>query len=157
MILPIHYPPPSHAASLAFLVVDDSTVMRRVVSNHLKDMGVQIIHQAGDAQTAWHVLTSNTIHCILCDWNMPGMTGIELLMQVRGDSRYCSLPFLMVSAEAQPEFILEAIGKGVTNYLTKPFTGPALQRKVAAALQHRFNWPTSSAAQSETGAASVSQ
>ncbi|GAB7081993.1 hypothetical protein JCM14635_36680 [Megalodesulfovibrio paquesii] len=155
--MPIKYPPPGHAACLAFLVVDDSTVMRRVVCNHLREMGVQTIHQAGDAQQAWNLLATTPVDCVLCDWNMPGMTGIELLTKVRASPQLRALPFLMVSAEAQPEYILEAIGRGVTNYLTKPFTGPALKRKVAAVLQHMHCRPLIAAGQSGTDGASVSQ
>ncbi|AGW13375.1 response regulator [Megalodesulfovibrio gigas] len=137
MICPIEYPLPSDAAGLTFLVVDDSTIMRRVVCNHLKALGITTFLQAAEAETAWTLLQSSPVDCILCDWNMPGMKGIELLSRVREAPALRHIPFLIVSAEAQPDYILEAISRGVTNYLTKPFTGPALHRKVAAALQVR--------------------
>jgi len=157
MICPIEYPPPGEAAGLTFLVVDDSAVMRRVVVNHLKELGVTSFLQAEDAATAWSILQTTPVDCILCDWNMPGMKGIELLSKVRGTPALQGLPFLMVSAESQPDYILEAIGRGVTNYLTKPFTGPALHRKVAAVLQtRRRSLATAEATQSGTDGASAS-
>ena len=67
---------------------------------------------------------------IVSDWNMPNMTGLELLKTVRADAKYKHLPFVMVTAEAEKENIIEAVKAGVSNYVVKPFTGQTLKEKL---------------------------
>ncbi len=157
MIPPIELPPSETLAALVVLVVDDSAIMRRIIIKNLKSLGVQHIHEAPHAVAAWELLQDTPVDFILCDWNMPGMKGIELLSHVRNHKRLCETPFLMVSAEAQPEYILEAVRKGVSNYLTKPFSQDDFFRKFAAVLYAQQNPPLTPEAQSGTDAASASQ
>ncbi len=67
---------------------------------------------------------------VVSDWNMPNMTGLELLKAVRADAKLKHMPFLMVTAEAEKENIIEAVKAGVSNYIVKPFTGQALKEKL---------------------------
>ena len=104
------------------LVVDDFSTMRRIVRNILRQIGLNNVVEADDGTTAWDVLTREKIDFIVSDWNMPKMTGIELLRKVRGSEEYADVPFLMVTAEAQQENIIEAVQARVSNYIVKPFT-----------------------------------
>ncbi len=118
--------------SLKVLVVDDMSTMRRIVKNVLKQIGFSDMVEAENGQDALNKLKAgdNGIGFIVSDWNMPVMQGIELLRAVRADPDLKHLPFLMVTAEAQKENIIEAVQAGVSNYVVKPFTAEALQVKL---------------------------
>lgn len=124
----------SRFGALTFLVVDDSIIMRRLIKRCLRDLGAVSIREAASANAAWDAVCAGGVDFILCDWNMPGSSGIDFLARVRKDLRFSPLPFLMVSAESKPENIMEAIQNGVSNYLTKPFTRDSLARKILAIL-----------------------
>lgn len=119
---------------LHFLVVDDSKSMRRIIARTLKDMGCAEVHETDSARKALELMESEQVDFIVSDWNMPGMKGIEFLQQVRAMDRFKEIPFLMVSAEAKTENLMDAIKAGVSNYLTKPFTPELLMRKIEAIL-----------------------
>jgi two-component system chemotaxis response regulator CheY len=119
---------------LNFLVVDDSSIMRRIIVRALQDMDCNDIHEADDGASAWDVLQRHTVDFIVCDWNMPGMKGIDFLRKVRESDRFSHIPFLMVSAEAKHENIFQAIEEGVSNYLPKPFKADLLRRKIETIL-----------------------
>lgn len=125
------------ADKMTFLVVDDSHSMRRIIIRTLKAMGCETILEADCGRTALEVLRAEIVHFIVCDWNMPGMKGIDLLRELRADDEFKSIPFLMVSAESKTENIMEAIQNGVNNYLTKPFTAHILRKKIEAILHAR--------------------
>ncbi len=112
------------------LVVDDQTHMRRLVKNMLKNMGLRMIHEAGDGKEALSVLETKDIGLIVSDWNMPHMTGIEFLRQIRSMEKHRNTPFLMVTAEATKENIIEAIGAGVSNYVVKPVQADIFESKL---------------------------
>ncbi len=118
--------------SLKVLVVDDMSTMRRIVKNVLKQIGFSDMVEAENGQDALNKLKAADagIGLVVSDWNMPVMQGIELLRAVRADSDLKHLPFLMVTAEAQKENIIEAVQAGVSNYVVKPFTAEALQEKL---------------------------
>ena len=116
--------------SIKVLVVDDMSTMRRIVKNVLKQVGYSNIEEAENGKDAWTKLKADSFGLVVSDWNMPGMTGIELLRTVRADPDLKSMPFLMVTAEAQKENIIEAVQAGVSNYIVKPFTAEALQEKL---------------------------
>ncbi len=116
--------------NMLVLVVDDFSTMRRIVKNILRQLGFNNIIEADDGTTAWEVLQKQKIDFIISDWNMPQMTGIELLRKVRADEKFADLPFLMVTAEAQQENILEAAQAKVSNYIVKPFTADTLKKKI---------------------------
>ncbi len=112
------------------LVVDDFSTMRKIIKNILRQLGFTNIVEADDGSTAWETLNKDNIEFIVSDWNMPIMTGIELLRKVRGSEEYADLPFLMVTAEAQQENIIEAVQAKVSNYIVKPFTPETLGQKI---------------------------
>ncbi len=116
--------------NMQVLVVDDFSTMRRIVKNILRQLGFNNIVEADDGTTAWEILQKQKIDFIVSDWNMPQMTGIELLRKVRADERIGHLSFLMVTAEAQQENILEAAQAKVSNYIVKPFTADTLKKKI---------------------------
>lgn len=114
------------------LVVDDFPTMRRIVKTLLKQNGFTNFIEAEDGEQAYETLKKNPdIEFIVSDWNMPKMTGIELLKTVRADPKFKHLPFLMVTAEAEKENIIEAVKSGVSNYVVKPFTGQTLAEKLS--------------------------
>jgi len=115
---------------MKILVVDDFTTMRRIVRNLLKQLGYENIEEAEDGQQALAMLKDDKYHFIISDWNMPNMTGIELLQQVRSDFELKALPFLMVTAESEKKRVIEAIKSGVNNYIIKPFTAEILKDKM---------------------------
>lgn len=112
------------------LVVDDFSTMRRIVRNILRQIGLNNVVEADDGTTAWDVLNREKIDFIVSDWNMPKMTGIELLRKVRGSEQFADIPFLMVTAEAQQENIIEAVQAKVSNYIVKPFTADTMKQKI---------------------------
>lgn len=116
---------------MKILVVDDFPTMRRIVKTLLRQNGFTNFIEAEDGVKAYTTLqTTADIEMIVCDWNMPNMTGLELLKTVRADPKVKHLPFLMVTAEAEKENIIEAVKAGVNNYIVKPFTGATLKEKM---------------------------
>ncbi len=117
--------------NMRVLVVDDFATMRRIIKNILLQLGFKNIIEADDGTTAWEILEKGEpVDLIISDWNMPKMTGIELLKKVRADDRFKDLPFLMVTAEAQKENIVEAVKYRVSQYIVKPFTPETLKEKL---------------------------
>ena len=116
--------------NMRVLVVDDFSTMRRIIKNILRQIGFNNIVEADDGTTAWDVLNRDKIDFVISDWNMPKMAGIDLLRKVRASEEYGKLPFLMVTAEAQQENIIEAVQAKVSNYIVKPFTAETLGAKI---------------------------
>jgi two-component system chemotaxis response regulator CheY len=113
------------------LIVDDFPTMRKIVKSVLKQLGYQNVVEAEDGQIALNMLRSNPqIEFVVSDWNMPNMTGIELLKSVRADAKLKHLPFLMVTAEADKDNIVEAVKSGVSNYIVKPFNAATMKEKI---------------------------
>ena len=116
---------------LTALVVDDFSTMRRIVKNILRDLEFKNILEAEDGTAAVNLLKSQKVDVIVSDWNMPKMTGLELLKFVRSDSELKDMPFLMITAESQKENVVEAVKARVSNYIVKPFTAATLGEKLA--------------------------
>lgn len=116
--------------NMKILIVDDFSTMRRIIKNLLRDLGFTNTQEADDGLTALPMLKSGDFDFLVTDWNMPGMTGIELLKEVRADEKLASLPTLMVTAEAKKDQIVEAAQAGVNGYVVKPFTAQALKDKI---------------------------
>ena len=116
--------------NLKILIVDDYSTMRRIVKNLLNDLGYTNTTEADDGRSAWPMLQTSDFDFVITDWNMPGMTGIDLLKQIRGDARLAKLPVLMVTAEAQRDQIIAAAQAGVNGYIIKPFTAVTLKEKI---------------------------
>ena len=116
--------------NMKILIVDDFSTMRRIIKNLLRDLGFTNTVEADDGTTALPILQGGTIDFLVTDWNMPGMTGIELLRAVRADEKLKSIPVLMVTAEAKRDQIISAAQAGVNGYVVKPFTAVALKEKI---------------------------
>lgn len=116
--------------NMKILIVDDFSTMRRIIKNLLRDLGFTNTAEADDGTTALPMLHSGNFDFLVTDWNMPGMTGIDLLRAVRADERLKHLPVLMVTAEAKRDQIIEAAQAGVNGYVVKPFTAQVLKEKI---------------------------
>lgn len=123
-------PEPVLDKNIRILIVDDFSTMRRIVKNLLHDLGYANTAEADDGKSAWVALQSGQFDFVITDWNMPGMTGLDLLKHIRGDARMAQLPVLMVTAEAQRDQIIEAAKSGVNGYIIKPFTAATLKEKL---------------------------
>jgi two-component system chemotaxis response regulator CheY len=119
---------------LTVLIVDDFLTMRRIVRKILRDLDFEDIIEAEDGSAALDVLKRTKVDLIVSDWNMPRMTGLELLKEVRSTDSIKDTPFLMVTAEAQKENIVEAVKARVSNYIVKPFTAATLEEKLVKIL-----------------------
>ncbi len=116
--------------NMKILIVDDFSTMRRIIKNLLRDLGFSNTHEADDGVTALPMLRNGDFDFLVTDWNMPGMSGIDLLREVRKDSKLAGLPILMVTAEAKRDQIIEAAQAGVNGYVVKPFTAQVLKEKI---------------------------
>jgi two-component system, sensor histidine kinase and response regulator len=124
-----------------FLVVDDFDSMRRVTMDHLKLMGAQRVYEAENGLAARKILAREPITIVLSDWNMPIMSGLELLLAVRRDPRTANMPFVMITGEAERSRIHLAIQAGVSELLVKPYTQARLAERVERALAVRRTFP----------------
>jgi CheY-like chemotaxis protein len=119
---------------LFFLVVDDFEAMRRVTANQLRQLGAEKIVTARDGKEALRFLHSQPIDFVLSDWNMPVMSGLELLRVMRADPKLYTIPFIMITAEAERPRIEEAIASGVTSMILKPYSPAQLMTRVEKGL-----------------------
>ena len=120
---------------MKILIVDDFSTMRRIIKNLLRDLGFNNTQEADDGNTGLPMLQSGNYDFLITDWNMPGMTGIDLLRAVRADDKLKQLPVLMVTAEAKKEQIVLAAQEGVNGYIVKPFTAQTLKEKIEKIFQ----------------------
>ena len=117
--------------SLKFLVVDDSVTMRRIVINSLRNLGYDNFVEAGDGKEALDkLLADQTISFVITDWNMPNVSGLELVKSIRGNDSLSKLSILMVTTRGVKEDIIEALNAKVNNYIVKPFTPQILKEKI---------------------------
>ena len=120
--------------NIKILVVDDFATMRRILKGNLRKLGFSNILEAEDGCIALEELKKNKVDLIISDWNMPNMTGLELLKAVRGDESLKQIPFVMVTAEGQKDSVMEAAKAGVSNYIVKPFTPEIFEEKLKKVL-----------------------
>lgn len=113
-----------------FLVVDDFSTMRRIVRNLLKELGYTNVDEAEDGAIALQKLQGGGFEFVVTDWNMPNMTGLELLQAIRANGQLKDLPVLMITAEAKKENIIAAAQAGASGYIVKPFTAATLSEKI---------------------------
>lgn len=117
--------------NLKFLVVDDSVTMRRIVINSLANLNYLDYVEATDGKDALAKLESDPeINFVITDWNMPEMSGLELVKAIRADERFSELPVLMVTTRGLKNDIIEALKARVNNYILKPFTSQVLREKI---------------------------
>jgi two-component system chemotaxis response regulator CheY len=120
---------------MKFLVVDDSSTMRRIIKNTLGRLGHKDILEAEDGAVAWKVMNENSdIDILVTDWNMPEMNGLELVQKVRAEDKYEDMPIIMVTTEGGKTEVITALKAGVNNYIVKPFTPQVLKEKLEAVL-----------------------
>ncbi|PIS10618.1 MAG: hypothetical protein COT73_08360 [Bdellovibrio sp. CG10_big_fil_rev_8_21_14_0_10_47_8] len=117
------------------LVADDMPTIRELVKNQLKGIGFKNVVEASDGEAAMNVLVSNQnagtpIQLVVSDWNMPKMTGLELLKQVRASADWAQLPFVLLTSESERDQVTEAILAGVSQYLVKPFAAKVFEEKL---------------------------
>lgn len=117
------------------IVIDDMLTMRKIITKMLKQIGFTNIQEADDGATAWPMIeeahtNGEPFEFIVSDWNMPKMTGLELLERIRKDERFKKMPFLMITAEAEQSNVLKVVKAGVSNFVVKPFTPETLQQKI---------------------------
>ncbi len=116
--------------NMRILIVDDYSTMRRIIKNLMRELGFSNLDEADDGTSALPMLKSGKFDFLITDWNMPGMTGIDLLAEVRNDSELAEMPVLMVTAQAKKEEIVRAAQAGVNGYVVKPFTAETLKEKI---------------------------
>jgi two-component system chemotaxis response regulator CheY len=117
------------------LVVDDSVGYRKAVVSHLATLGYQNILEAEEGRQAYDTLvlmqqTGMPVGLVISDWNMPKMTGLELLQAVRGSPSFAKTPFLMVTSQNDMKLVIQAIKAGVNDYIVKPIDADLLKEKL---------------------------
>ncbi len=112
------------------LVVDDFSVMRKIVKNTLKEIGFKNFMEAKNGEDAYNILLKGRIDFVISDWKMPVMDGYELLQKVRGNESLKDIPILMVTAETEKDNVLAALKAGVNNYIIKPFSPELINEKI---------------------------
>lgn len=115
---------------MRILIVDDFATMRKIVRNLLKQIDFTNVEEADDGSTALEKLKSDDFDFVITDWNMPQVTGLELLKTIRADEKMKKIPVLMVTAEAEKDHIVEAAQAGVSDYVVKPFSAEVLKGKI---------------------------
>jgi two-component system, chemotaxis family, chemotaxis protein CheY len=121
---------------MKFLIVDDSVTMRRIVANSLKNLGYTDWIEAQDGREALDKLAAaGDVDFVITDWNMPELSGLELVKAIRGSDQFASLPILMVTTRGIKEDIIEALNAKVNNYIVKPFTPQVLKEKIDQILE----------------------
>lgn len=122
-------------ANTKFLVVDDFATMRKIIKKVLTELGYTNIEEADDGKPAFAALQSaqsagTPFQFVISDWNMPGMTGIDLLKACKADPNFKNMPFMLVTAESEQKNIVEAAKNGVSDYVVKPFNATTLKGKL---------------------------
>jgi two-component system chemotaxis response regulator CheY len=111
------------------LIVDDMMTMRKLVSKALNELGYKDLCEANDGSKAWELFSAANANfgLIISDWNMPNCTGLDLLKRVRADSRFNTIPFILVTAESEKSQVMEALASGASGYVVKPFDSAAIK------------------------------
>lgn len=119
---------------MRFLIVDDSATMRRIMANSLDRIGFSDCVEAADGQEALDRFDS-TIDCVITDWNMPNIGGLEFVLALRKQPAGADVPVIMVTTRSVREDIIDAAKAGVSQYIVKPFTPQVLKEKLDQVLQ----------------------
>lgn len=133
--------------SAKFLIIDDFATMRKIVEKMLAEMGYANVEEAADGSTALIMLqkaveTEHPFDVVICDWNMPGISGLEVLKACRQNVTLKSVPFIMVTCESEQSNILEAAHLGVSDYAVKPFSSKVFETKIQKVWKKHFETPT---------------
>ena len=117
--------------ALNVLVVDDAAFIRDLIKKAMRDNYPSFkIHEAIDGRKAQSILKSNPIDLVLCDWEMPEMSGLELITWMREEERYAKTPFMMITSRGERDHVIKAVTAGVSDYIGKPFTRDNFLNKV---------------------------
>ena len=119
---------------MRFLIVDDSSTMRRIIINTLTKLGYDSFLEANNGREGLDRLGSGPVDLVITDWNMPEMNGIDFVRNLRATAQGKSVPVLMVTTNAANDDVAEALRAGVNNYVVKPFTAETLREKIVAAV-----------------------
>lgn len=119
----------------SILVVDDMKMVRARLRIILNELGVGHVHEAVDGGQALEVLKAEKMDLVLSDWNMPQVTGIDLLKQMRSIAGLDTVPVIFITSETQKSQMVQAMAAGVTDYLVKPFSDDQVKQKILAALK----------------------
>jgi two-component system chemotaxis response regulator CheY len=128
---------------IRILVIDDFKTMRSIVKKTLQNMGYSQIDEAEDGAQGYQKMNDSFTEgkpfgLVVCDWNMPNMSGLELLRKVRSETNYKTVPFVLVTAENEQKQVIEAAKAGVSNYIVKPFTPSDFQTKLKMVYAKHF-------------------
>jgi CheY-like chemotaxis protein len=126
----------SSRAKVRILVADDQVEARSVVQSVLSNVGYLNIFQATSGTDAIQTAIERRVHLVLCDWNMPGASGLDVLNKLRKHPDHLTTPFILLTAEAYKENVKQALKAGVTAYMVKPITTKELLLQVDLALKH---------------------
>lgn len=121
--------------NMRVLVIDDFATMRKIEKNILGQLGIKNVDEADDGSTALPKLKANQYDVVLLDWNMPNMTGLELLKAMRAEEALKHVPVIMVTAEALKDNVVAAAQAGVNDYVVKPFNAATLEEKLRKVLK----------------------
>ncbi len=116
------------------LVVDDSSTMRRILKMSLARCGYTDVEEAGDGADGLAHCRAKQYDCVLTDWNMPNMDGLQMIQNLREMPSYASIPVVMVTTEGAKDDVIEALTRGATSYIVKPFTPETLHDKLQEVL-----------------------
>ena len=116
---------------IKIMLVDDSSTMIRILLNVLEQAGFENVVTANNGSAALDILKSQSdIHLVLCDWNMPLMTGLSLLKEIRSDEKLKNFPFIMVTSRNSKADIFAAIESGANDFIVKPFNTRTITQKI---------------------------
>ena len=116
------------------LIVDDVLSMRRLTKEILRDSGFNYVFEAQDGQEALALMRKIRVNLVICDWNMPVMSGIEYFKAVQSDSKLAKTPFIMLTSSSEITKVKEAIEAGITSYVIKPYKPTDLMKKIYSLL-----------------------
>ncbi len=116
---------------MKILSVDDSNIIRRIIRSVVNVLGHEFL-EAAEGEEALAILEAENgqVDLVLLDWNMPGLSGYELLLTLKNDARFKHIPVMMVTTESEKSNIIQAVKAGAINYITKPFTSEDLIVKI---------------------------
>jgi len=140
--------------ALSILVVDDANFIRDLVKKAVKLQYPNAkVEEAIDGVKAKAMMEKHTFHVILCDWEMPNMSGLEVLQWMRSDERYAKTPFMMITSRSEKSHIVKAVEAGVSDYIGKPFSNEQLGTKLARLIYKFYKTsPTQTARQAQQSA-----
>ena len=124
-------------STMPILVVDDYQTMVRIICNLLKQIGYENVDTASNGAQALERIGEKQYGLIISDWNMQPMTGLELLVKLKGDAATADIPFIMVTAESKTDNVIAARKAGVSSYIVKPFNAATLKAKIDAVFTAR--------------------